>query len=39
LRKKCKECKNTLKQVGDTNKYYCDSSNAICSLSLKTHYM
>ena len=37
LKKKCKECENTLKQIGDQNRYYCDSSPTICSMSGKTH--
>ena len=35
---KCKECKNTLKQVGKTNGYYCDSSPNVCTLSTKIIY-
>jgi len=37
LKEKCKECENTLKQIGDQNRYYCDSSPTICSMSGKTH--
>ena len=37
LLKVCKECKNTLKQVEGSNRYYCDSSPTICSRSLKIH--
>jgi hypothetical protein len=33
--KKCKECKNTLKQITG-NQYYCDSSPSNCSKSTKT---
>ena len=35
---KCKECKETLKQVNETNSYYCISSNNKCSLSTKVIY-
>ena len=35
---KCKECKNTLKQVEKTNGYYCDSSPNVCTLSTKIIY-
>ena len=36
---KCKECNNTLKQVGNTKGYYCDSAPTRCSMSLKIHYI
>jgi len=32
---KCKECKNTLKQLGETTQYFCESSPNVCSQSLK----
>ena len=35
---KCKECKNTLKQVDKTYSYYCDSSPTVCTLSTKIIY-
>ena len=37
LLKKCKECDNTLKQIGNTTQYYCDSAPTRCSMSGKTH--
>jgi len=37
LKEKCKECGNTLKQIGDQPRYYCDSSPTRCSMSGKTH--
>ena len=37
LLKVCKECNNSLKQVGDQSRYYCDSSPTICSMSGKIH--
>lgn len=37
LLKKCKECKNTLKQIGNQPRYYCNSAPTTCSMSGKTH--
>ena len=35
---KCTECGNTLKQVGNSNGYYCDSAPKQCTLSTKVIY-
>jgi len=35
--KKCKECNSKLKQIGSSNRYYCDSSPTVCSESGNTY--
>src|SRR6056300_1983904 len=37
LLKKCKECNSKLKQIGSSNRYFCDSSPTVCNQSGKTH--
>ena len=37
LLKKCKECNSQLKQIGSSNRYYCDSSPTVCSESGNTY--